>query len=160
MPVFGLLESCLRHCDVRGFDAIFNATTNFIIEAVGEGRDFADALAQVQAEGYAEADPSHDIDGVDAACKTAALANVAMNAGITPDDIPKDSIRGITPERVRAAAQAGHKLCVLCSAARRPDGSGGGRRAPHRDRARPPAGAGARARRSASCCTPTSWRTW
>jgi homoserine dehydrogenase len=125
MPVFGLLEFCLRHCDVRGFDAIFNATTNFIIEAVGEGRDFADALAQVQAEGYAEADPSHDIDGVDAACKTAALANVAMGAGITPDDIAKESIRGITPERVRAAAADGHKLCVLCSAARRPDGSVG-----------------------------------
>ena len=125
MPVFGLLEFCLRHCVVRGFHAIFNATTNFIIEAVGEGRDFAEALAQVQAEGYAEADPSHDIDGVDAACKTAALANVAMKAGITPDDIPKDSIRGVTPARVRAAAQAGHKLCVLCSAARRPDGSVG-----------------------------------
>ena len=123
MPVFGLLEFCLRHCDVRGFHAIFNATTNFIIEAVGEGRDFADALAQVQAEGYAEADPSHDIDGVDAACKTAALANVAMRAGITPDDIPKESIRGLTPERVRAAAANGFKLCVLCSAARRPDGS-------------------------------------
>jgi homoserine dehydrogenase len=122
MPVFGLLEFCLRHCDVHGFDAIFNATTNFIIEAVGEGRDFADALAQVQAEGYAEADPSHDIDGVDAACKTAALANVAMNARITPDDIPKESIRGLTPERVRAATADGHKLCVLCSAARRPDG--------------------------------------
>ena len=103
MPVFGLLESCLRHCDVRGFDAIFNATTNFIIEAVGDGREFDEALAQVQAEGYAEADPSHDIDGVDAGCKTAALANVAMNAGITP-------------KRVRAAAAHGHKLCVLCSA--------------------------------------------
>ena len=125
MPVFGLLEFCLRHCDVRGFDAIFNATTNFIIEAAGEGRDFEDALAQVQAEGYAEADPSHDIDGVDAACKTAALANVAMGAGITPDDVAKESIRGITPERVQAAVAGGHKLCVLCSAARRPDGSVG-----------------------------------
>ena len=63
MPVFSLIESCLRACEIAGFEAIFNATTNFIIEAVGEGRTFAEALAQVQAEGYAEADPSHDIDG-------------------------------------------------------------------------------------------------
>jgi len=121
MPVFGLLDYCLRSCRILGFEAIFNATGNFIIEAVGEGRPFDEALAQVQAEGYAEADPSHDIDGVDGACKTAALANVAMGAGITPAEIPRDSIRGITPEQVRAAAAAGRKLCVLCTA-RRVDG--------------------------------------
>lgn len=122
MPMFGLLEYCLRSCRLLGFDAIFNATTNFIIDAVGDGRAFDDALAQVQAEGYAEADPSHDIDGVDAACKTAALANVAMKAHMTPADITKESIRGITPEQVRAARAAGRRLCVLCSARRRDDG--------------------------------------
>ena len=120
---------------------------------------FDEALAQVQAEGYAEADPSHDIDGVDGACKTAALANVAMGAGITPADIPHDSIRGITPEQVRAAQAAGRRLCVLCSARRverRAAGDGAASRParapqrprrslrpPHRDPARPPAGAGA-----------------
>ena len=123
MPVFGLLDFCLRSCRVFGFEAIFNATTNFIMDALGEGRSFEDALAQVQAEGYAEADPSHDIDGVDAACKTAALANVAMAAHITPAHIPRDSIRGVTPERVRTAQEAGRRLCVLCAARRRADGS-------------------------------------
>jgi len=127
MPVFGLLDYCLRSCRVLGFDAIFNATGNFIIEAVGEGRPFDEALAQVQSEGYAEADPSHDIDGVDGACKTAALANVAMGAGITPADIPHDTIRGISPEQVRAARAAGRKLCVLCSARLVEDAAGGGK---------------------------------
>lgn len=125
MPVFSLIESCLRACEIAGFEAIFNATTNFIIEAVGEGRTFAEALAQVQAEGYAEADPSHDIDGLDAACKTAALANVAMRANITPADIPRESIAGLTPERVNAARSNGRRLCVLCSAQRQEDGSVG-----------------------------------
>jgi len=119
MPVFDLLDYCLRCCEVLGFEAVFNGTGNYIIEQVGEGRPFEEALAWCQAEGIAEADPAHDIDGVDGAAKVAALANVAMAAGITPDDVPRDSIRGITPEQVGAAAARGRKLCVLCSAGRR-----------------------------------------
>jgi homoserine dehydrogenase len=122
MPVFNLLELCLRHCQLAGFDAIFNGTTNFIIEEVGKGTTFEEAIAVAQSQGIAEADPSHDIDGMDAACKTAALANAAMKAGITPNDIARDSIRGLTTGQVRAAAAAGRKLCVLCSASRRPEG--------------------------------------
>ena len=122
MPVFDMLDYCLRSCEVLGFEAIFNGTSNFIIEEVGRGRSFEDALAWCQAEGIAEADPAHDIDGVDGASKVAALANVAMDAGITPDDVPKDSIRGITTEQVGAAAARGHKLCVVCSARRAEDG--------------------------------------
>ncbi len=102
-PVFSLFRSCLPDCRLLGFEAVFNSTTNFILDAMGEGGGFADALAQVQAAGYAEADPAHDIDGHDAAAKVAALANVLMDAGMTPDDVPKDSIRDVTAERVSAA---------------------------------------------------------
>ncbi len=116
-PVFSLFRSCLPGCRLLGFEAVFNSTTNYILDAMGEGVGFADALAQVQAAGYAEADPSHDIDGHDAAAKTAALANVLMDAGLTPDDVPKDSIRDVTPERVAAARAAGRRLRVVCSAA-------------------------------------------
>jgi homoserine dehydrogenase len=115
-PVFSLFRSCLPSCRLLGFDAVFNSTTNYILDAMGEGVGFADALAQVQAEGYAEADPSHDIDGHDAAAKTAALANVLMVAGMTPDDVPKDSVRDVTPERVARARAAGRRLRVVCSA--------------------------------------------
>jgi homoserine dehydrogenase len=116
-PVFSLFRSCLPGCRLLGFEAVFNSTTNYILDAMGEGVGFADALAQVQAAGYAEADPSHDIDGHDAAAKTAALANVLMDADLSPDDVPKDSIRGVTPERVAAARTAGRRLRVVCSAA-------------------------------------------
>jgi homoserine dehydrogenase len=115
-PVFSLFRSCLPDCRLLGFEAVFNSTTNYILDAMGEGVGFADALAQVQAAGYAETDPSHDIDGHDAAAKTAALANVLMAAGMTPDDVPKDSVRHVTPERVAATRAAGHRLRVVCSA--------------------------------------------
>ena len=107
LPVFSLLEYTLPDCTVRGFEAVFNATTNFIIDAMGTGRSYEDALAQVQAEGYAEADPSNDVDGWDAASKAAALANVAMDAAITPADVDRESLRGRPARAYRPGARAG-----------------------------------------------------
>ena len=151
-PVFSLFRSCLPGCRLLGFDAVFNSTTNYILDAMGEGVGFADALAQVQREGYAETDPSHDIDGHDAAAKTAALANVLMAAGMTPDDVPKDSVREVTPERVATTRAAGRRLGGVLrddgptrrgAAPGRAAGAGRstctGRRAPHRARGGPPA---------------------
>jgi len=122
MPVFDLFESCLRSCEIRGFSGILNATTNSILEALGEGRSFDDAVAEMQEEGIAEADPAHDIDGVDGACKVACLANALMGADITPDDVPTVSIRDVTQERVQAARASDRRLCVLCRGARADDG--------------------------------------
>jgi homoserine dehydrogenase len=123
-PVFSLFRSCLPDCRLLGFEAVFNSTTNYILDAMGEGVGFADALAQVQAAGYAEADPSHDIDGHDAAAKTVVLANVLMGASLTPDDVPKDGIGGVSAARVAKALAAGRRLRVVCSARR--DAAGGG----------------------------------
>ncbi len=117
-PVFSLFRSCLPDCRLLGFDAVFNSTTNYILDAMGEGGGFAAALAQVQAAGYAEADPAHDIDGHDAAAKTVVLANVLMGASLTPDDVPKDGIGGVSAARVAAARAAGRRLRVVCSARR------------------------------------------
>jgi homoserine dehydrogenase len=116
LPVFSLLEYTLPDCTLLGFEAVFNGTTNFIIDAMGAGRTFDDALAQTQAEGYAEADPSNDIDGWDAASKAAALANVAMDAGITPADVDRESLRDVPLERIVAAREAGRRLRLVCSA--------------------------------------------
>jgi homoserine dehydrogenase len=115
LPVFSLLECALPDCTLLGFEAVFNATTNFIIDAIGVGQTFASALAQVQAEGYAEADPSHDIDGWDAACKAAALANVAMDASISPAGIDKESLADVPLERIRQARADGKRLRLVTS---------------------------------------------
>jgi len=123
LPVFSLLEFALPGCALLGFEAVFNATTNYIIDAMGAGQTFADALARVQAEGYAEADPSHDIDGWDAACKGAALANVAMGAGITPADIEKESLTDVPLERILQARADGKRLRLVTTVWREAPGS-------------------------------------
>ena len=123
LPVFSLLEFALPDCRLLGFEAVFNATTNYIVDAMGIGRSFDEALAHVQAEGYAEADSSHDIDGWDAACKAAALANVAMDAGITPADIDKQSLRDVPLERIAQARSNGNRLRLVTTVWREtPDG--------------------------------------
>jgi homoserine dehydrogenase len=122
LPVFSLLEYTLPDCALLGFEAVFNATTNFIIDAMGTGRSFDDALAEVQAEGYAEADPSNDVDGWDAASKAAALANVAMDAGITPADVIRESLRDVPLERIVSVREDGRRLRLVSSVWREPAG--------------------------------------
>ena len=115
LPVFSLLELTLPDCRLLGFEAVFNATTNFIIDAMAEGRSFAEGLAHARAEGFAEADPAHDIDGWDAACKAAALANVAMDADMTPADVDRQSLRDVPHEQIAAARAAGRRLRLVTS---------------------------------------------
>jgi homoserine dehydrogenase len=113
LPIFSLLEFALPHCRLLGFEAVFNSTTNAIIEAMGTGGSFEEALTKAQADGIAEADPAHDIDGWDAACKGAALANVAMDANITPADIERQSLRDVPPELIVEARIAGRQLRLV-----------------------------------------------
>ena len=146
LPVFSLLEFTLVDCRLLGFDAVFNSTTNFIIDAMARGETFEKALGYAQEEGFAEADPSHDIDGWDAACKAAALANVAMDAGITPADVDKESLRDVSLERIAQAYAAGKRLRLVTSVWR--EGAG--------DEAGAAAAAAARPARSAPACAPPS----
>ncbi|NPV70175.1 MAG: homoserine dehydrogenase [Firmicutes bacterium] len=98
-PVFNLVRRCLKGCSISGFTGILNSTTNFILDRVNAGESFDSALRRAQAMGIAEADPSLDIDGWDSAAKTAALMNVLMDAGVTPLDIRREGIRGVTRPR-------------------------------------------------------------
>src|SRR4030067_2201441 len=107
LPIFNLLEFALPGATLLGFDAVFNATTNFIIDAMAEGRSFDEALAQTQEDGYAEADPSNDIDGWDAAAQASALADVAMDARLTPDDVQQESLRDGPVEGARGGGRGG-----------------------------------------------------
>ena len=166
LPVFSLLEYTLPDCALLGFEAVFNATTNFIIDAMGTGRSFDDALAQVQAEGYAEADPGNDVDGWDAASKAAALANVAMGAGITPADVERESLRDVPLERIVRAREQGRRLRLVSSVWREPAGPPAARRPARSAPACAPRSSTSSTRwppsaasRSGRCSTPTSWPT-
>jgi homoserine dehydrogenase len=116
-PVFNLVEFSLRGDKVTGFRGVLNSTTNYILDAITEGASFDEALTEAQNAGFAEADPTFDIDGHDAAAKVAAMANVFFDAGITPDDVEHDTIRTITADDVQRVMSYGRRLRVVCSAA-------------------------------------------
>ena len=131
VPVFNLVRDTLPGVTVLGFRGIINSTTNHILTQMEQGRTFREALADMQAAGIAEADASLDVDGWDAAAKTAALLNVLMKADTTPRDIDRTGIGGVTPDALQAAMRAGQRLRLVASGERR-DGKPVGRVAPER----------------------------
>lgn len=122
IPIFNLVRETLPAVDIIGFEGVVNTTTNHIITALETGSSFEDALALMQAEGIAEADPSLDVDGWDAAAKTAALANVLMDARITPHDVQRTGLGARTGDAARGALTRGKRLKLVASAVRGADG--------------------------------------
>ena len=118
IPIFNLVRQTLPAVAIVGFEGVVNTTTNHIITAVEAGATFEDALARMQAEGIAEADPSLDVDGWDAAAKTAALANVLMDARITPHHVVRTGLDSTTGDAARAARARGKRLKLIASAMR------------------------------------------
>ena len=118
VPVFNLVRETLPAVTIGGFRGVVNSTTNHILTALEDGESFAAALARMQEAGIAEADPSLDIDGWDAAAKAAALANVLLDAGITPHDVERTGLAPADAERVRQAPQRGARVRLVASAAR------------------------------------------
>jgi homoserine dehydrogenase len=118
VPIFNLVRETLPAVEIRGFRGVVNSTTNHILTALEEGEDFAPALARMQAAGIAEADPSLDVDGWDAAAKAAALANVLLDARVTPHDVDRTGIGPDTGSWVRTAMDRGCRVRLVASAAR------------------------------------------
>lgn len=112
-PALRLGWSDLAGCDIQEVRGIVNGTTNFILTRMERGMDYASALAEAQRLGYAEADPTSDVEGHDAACKAAILANVLMDARLTPADVEREGITGITREMVAAAAATGERWKLI-----------------------------------------------
>ncbi len=113
-PVFNMVRDNLPGCKVLSFKGIVNSTTNFIMEEMEAGSDFDSALKEAQRRGFAESDPSLDIDGWDAVGKTAALINVLMGGNVTPLDIERTGISHITAKDLTDAKNKGGKLKLLC----------------------------------------------
>lgn len=118
LPVFSLLRHTLPAVRIDGLRGIVNTTTNHILAAMEHGRPLDDALKDMQAAGVAEGDPSSDIDGWDAAAKTAVLANSLMDADITPHDVMRTGLRSLSVDRVRTARQQGRPIKLVASARR------------------------------------------
>jgi homoserine dehydrogenase len=104
---------------------VINGTTNYVLGRMANGGlDLARAVAEAQEAGYAEADPSQDLDGYDAACKLAILASVGFGARVHPEEIYREGIEGVDPVDFRYARQLGYEVKLLACASREP---GGGR---------------------------------
>jgi homoserine dehydrogenase len=123
VPVFNMVRETMPCVRISGFEGVVNATTNHILTEMEHGALFADALAKMQADGIAEADPSLDIDGWDAAAKTAALANVLMDARMTPHDVARTGITAATGDLARRARARGQRIKLVASARRSADGT-------------------------------------
>ena len=113
-PVFNLVRETLPFCRVTEISGILNTTTNFILEEMEGGRSFEEALEEGRRRGFVEADPSADLEGWDAAAKVTALMNVLMDAGITPLQIDRKGIGGITAEMLKEAEARGKSIKLLC----------------------------------------------
>ena len=117
-PIFNLVRRCLPAARILGFRGLLNSTTTRILSGMEEGATAAQALAQAQAAGVAEADPRYDLEGWDAAVKGCALANALMGATVTPKQVRRTGIAGLTPARVRAAVRAGFRIRLVVRARR------------------------------------------
>jgi len=120
-PIFSLFRGPLPCAELRGFHGILNSCTNLLLGLMDEGQSFEDAVAYAQSIGIAETDPSADIDGWDAAIKVAALATVLMGAPLTPQQVDRVGIRGITPAQLAQARQAGMRWKLVCACTRNGD---------------------------------------
>lgn len=119
IPIFNLVRDTMPATTVTGFRGVLNSTTNYIITMLEDGGEYEPALAEMQRQGIAEADSSLDVDGWDAAAKTAALANVLMDGAMTPRDVERTGISGLSGDHVRAAMRRGARIRLVCSAVRR-----------------------------------------
>jgi homoserine dehydrogenase len=118
VPVFNLVRETLPAIEVVGFRGVLNSTTNYILTAMEGGQSFESALSEMQAAGIAEADPTLDVEGWDAAAKTAALANVLLQAALTPHSVEREGITPALGPRAREARRAGRRLKLVATAGR------------------------------------------
>jgi homoserine dehydrogenase len=113
-PVYNLVQDTLPLCQVTEVKGILNSTTNYVLEELAKGKPYEEVIREGQKRGFVEADPAMDIEGWDAAAKTAALLNVLMRANITPDQIERKGIGEITYETIKEAEGRGKVLKLLC----------------------------------------------
>ena len=114
IPIVNALEHALVGNEVLTVAGILNGTTNYILSRMAsEGLDFDDVLADAQRLGYAEADPTADVDGFDAASKVAILSSIAFHTRVTTDDVYMQGIRNVSAADIEQAREMGYCIKLL-----------------------------------------------
>jgi homoserine dehydrogenase len=122
IPVFNLVRETMPAVRIDGFRGVINTTSNFILSALERGQGFDEAVREMQTRGIAEADPSLDVDGWDAAAKTAALVNVLMGGAMTPHQVARTGIAEVKADDLQDALARGRRIRLVASASRHADG--------------------------------------
>ncbi len=122
VPVVRVLGESLAAGHVERVHGIVNGTTNFILSEMTRGLSYAQALAEAQRQGYAEADPSDDVSGRDAAAKMAILARLAFGAPVRLSDVPYEGIEQLQVDDLQYARELGLGLKLIGTAERRDGG--------------------------------------
>ena len=114
IPIMIPLVQCMAANQISEIFGILNGTTNYVLtEMEKNGAEFSDALLDAQKKGYAEADPTADVDGHDACRKICILASLAFGKHVYPDGVQAEGIRGITTDDMNFASQLGYKIKLL-----------------------------------------------
>ena len=122
IPIINPLKQDLQANCISAITAIINGTTNYIVTRMAkEGADFSTVLKQAQELGYAEANPSNDIEGIDAVYKLAILATFAFRTEVHPDDVYREGISGLSARDFRYANEFGYAIKLLAIAKQESD---------------------------------------
>jgi homoserine dehydrogenase len=114
IPIIAPLKHSLTSNEIVTVMGIVNGTTNYMLTRMAEdGLDYDAALAEAQAKGFAEADPTADVDGLDAAAKIAILCSIAFNSRVVMSQVPAEGIRTLSPEDISYAAEMGYTIKLL-----------------------------------------------
>jgi homoserine dehydrogenase len=123
IPIIDPLKHSLISNEISSVLGIVNGTTNYMLTRMNEdGMPYDAVLAEAQEKGYAEADPTADVDGFDAAAKIAILASIAFNSRVSMGDVSTEGIRGIQPVDLKTARNMGYAVKLLALAHRLPEG--------------------------------------
>mgnify|MGYP002795745981 CR=1 FL=1 len=132
IPIIRPLNQCLAANEISEICGILNGTTNYILtRMIKAGLSFDTALKEAQANGYAEQDPTADVEGVDAGRKICILADLAFGHQVEPERVPMEGIRKLSLRDVRIAQRAGYRIKLLGRAVRLPGGGRTAYVAPH-----------------------------
>lgn len=122
-PVLRLAQQMFGGLRLNGVQGILNGTSNYVLGQMETGLSLGQAVAEAQALGYAEADPTADIGGSDVRLKVAILANELLGASLSPESVETTGIQGITPDDVVRALGEGKRWKLIGQATRREDGT-------------------------------------
>jgi len=122
-PIIRPISQCLAANEIDELYGILNGTTNYILtQMIQNGMSFDDALKEAQRNGFAEANPAADIEGIDACRKICILASLAFGRHVYPDSVPTEGITKVTLSDVGFAASGGYKIKLLGRTVKRDDG--------------------------------------